>query len=212
MLQHASHKDRTGVANLAAEGTGEVLYVIRISSKTQSERLQPILDTWASALPPESLLVVGDVGSEIPKVYGATECPDNHEQGLSCKTGHALALAAGMLGSRQWVFVLDDDHYVNTTNLEGVLATKNASKLQAFGIPGCGPKLCDDHEGGFCGGGGYAVSRAALKALVDKPEPEDFSGEFIQAAEEVFSGKKHMYSDVTCSCLMKRRGIIMDKL
>lgn len=190
---------------------GDILYIVRTWHKNYETRLPSILETWASKLDSSSLLIVGDQDRQNPTVHAATGCKTDHHIGLTCKTGHSLALAAEQIGNRPWAFVIDDDVYVNTSNLESLLKSRDASKLVALGIPGCGTPHCDDHQGGFCGGGGYALSRAALKALVDKPSATDFHNELLDMTK-VFYPNETPWDDITTTCLMKRRGITVEKI
>lgn len=188
-----------------------ILYVIRTWHKNYDTRVPSIMKTWASTLDRSSLLLVGDVDLQNPIVHAATGCSSDHHVGLTCKTGHSLALAADMIGNHPWAFLIDDDVYVNTSHLENVLKKEDPSKLVAFGIPGCGTPHCDDHEGGFCGGGGYALSRAALKALVDKPTAREFHNELLDMTKVFYPGETP-WDDITTTCLMKRRGIEIKKM
>lgn len=190
---------------------GNILYVVRTWHKNYNTRLPSILQTWAAPLDRSSLLLVGDQELQSPTVHAATGCGSDHHLGLTCKTGHSLALAAEMIGQKPWAFVIDDDVYVNTSHLESLLQKHDSSKLVALGIPGCGTPHCDDHEGGFCGGGGYALSQAALKALIDRPKPEDFHNE-LQDMTKVFYPGETPWDDITTTCLMKRRGISIEKI
>lgn len=192
---------------------GNIFYVVRTYHKNYDTRLQSILKTWAAPLDSSSLLIVGDVGLQRPKVHVATGCSDDHWVGLNCKTGHSLALAADMIGSHPWVFLIDDDVYVNTAHLERTLSQQDPSKLVALGIPGCGSPKCDDHEGGFCGGGGYALSQAALRALVGKPTAKNFPGEFLDTMKAVYPDAKEVpYDDIVATCMMKHRGINIESM
>merc|ERR1712032_1295162 len=146
-----------------------------------------------------------------PDVHPATGCPDGHNRGLSCKIAFAWSLAASRMGSHDWMFVVDDDAYVNTTNLESMLLERgNASKLEAHGVVGCGLEWCN---GGFCGGGGYAVSQAALKTIINKSEPMDFRAEFLRVYDQTFGeGSDLAWDDICASCLMKQRGFSLKTL
>lgn len=190
---------------------GNILYVIRTWHKNYDTKLPSILETWASTVDGSSLLIVGDQDLQNSTVHAATGCLNDHNVGLTCKTGHSLALAAEMIGTYSWAFVIDDDVYVNTSNLEGELKKHDASKLVALGRPGCGAPHCDDHQGGLCGGGGYALSRAALKALVDKPTAKDFQNELLDMTKVFYPGETP-WDDVTTACLVKRRGITIENL
>jgi len=211
-LNHSFNDGMPRVASRTHKAQGDILYVVRTWHKNYDTRLPSIIDTWGSALDSSSLLIVGDKDLHNPTVYAATGCSSDHQVGLTCKTGHSLALAAEKIGSRSWAFVIDDDVYVNTSNLEGLLKQHDASRLVALGIPGCGAPHCDDHQGGFCGGGGYALSSAALKALVDKKSPMDFHNELRDMTKVFYPGGETPWDDITTTCLMKRRGITVEHI
>lgn len=191
-----------------------ILYVIRTWHANYDTLLPSILATWASPLESSSLLIVGDVDQSVnsTSVVAATGCPNDHQVGLTCKTAHSLALAADKIGSHSWVFVVDDDVYVDTSNLENELSKHDPSKLIALGIPGCGTPHCNDNGGGFCGGGGYAVSRAALSELVDKPTAVDFHDEMLEFMHEEYLAPETPWDDITTTCLMKQRGIAIESI
>lgn len=206
----SDHSDEGYEPVAVAEDQSNILYVVRTCDATVQARLPAIMETWAGPVK-ESLLIVGDSKSDSPKVHSVPGCGKDHWFGLTCKTGQALALAASMIGSHEWVFVTDDDVYVNTTHLETVLRRYDFSESQALGISGCADGKCKDGKGGFCGGGGYALSQAALRALVDKPDRQEFSKELLAKASEVFP-KQAPYDDIVVTCLMKQHGVKISQL
>lgn len=209
-----SHMLNVAKRSNSSKVKSNVLYVVRTWHKNYETRVPSVLKTWAAPLEDSSLLIVGDralSSQKGPTIYAATGCSSDHHVGLTCKTGHSLALAAEKIGKHPWVFLIDDDVYVNTSHLEMVLKQHDPSKLVALGIPGCGTPHCDDHEGGFCGGGGYALSQAALKALVDKPNPDEFHDELLDMTKVFYPGETP-WDDITTTCLMKRRGIAIERM
>ena len=116
----------------------------------------------------DSLLIVGDKASENPPVLPAKGCGNDHSAQLTCKTGVALQRAYEQLGNFSWIFVVDDDLYLHVANVHQVLSHFDPSKSIAVGIVGCGPHLCP--RGGFCGGGGYALSRPAVEKIMAQGE------------------------------------------
>jgi len=192
------------------EARNRIFYVIRTSEQIRQSRIPSILGTWAGPVK-DSLLMVSERSVDKPKIYAAKECASDHWEGLICKTGHAFALAAKMMDHHDWVMFLDDDVYVNTSNLEKELQKHNASQLVALGIPGCGTPHCQDKGGGFCGGGGYAISKLALQAFVDKLEPSQFAAEMLHFRQTVWP-EASPADDVISTCLMKERGIKVEQL
>lgn len=139
--------------------------------KNYGTKIAGVLSTWGedvrnSAL--DSLLLVGDKASKDPPILPAKGCGNDHNDQLVCKAGVALQLAYQRLGNFSWVFLVDDDFYLNVANAHRALASFNASQAIAVGIVGCGGHLCP--QGGFCGGGGFAISRPAMEKIMEKGE------------------------------------------
>ena len=149
-------------------------YVLRSHSKNYGTKVVATLDTWAKDVNnsgTDSLLMVGDKASENPPILPAKGCGNDHWQQLTCKTGVALQLAHEQLGlgNFSWIFVIDDDVYLHVANVHRVLSNFDPSKIIAVGIVGCGGHLLPG--GGFCGGGGYALSRPAMEKIMAQGEP-----------------------------------------
>ena len=146
-----------------------VLFIVRSGHQNYGFRVTSILRTWGQDIassPSDGLMVVGDTTVHHPHIFGVPECGNDHSRALCCKTGHALQLAHRWLDDFAWFFVVDDDTYVNIGNLHQSLSTFSALEPQALGVLGCGPGFCEDGQGGFCGGGGYALSKAALGVIM----------------------------------------------
>jgi len=210
--QRALQVPRTSSVAPVQKSQSQIFYVVRTCEAVRHERIPSILDTWAGPVK-ESLLMVSEKGLEEPKIYAADGCSSDHLKGLACKTGYALALAAKMIGDHSWVMLLDDDVYVNTSNLEKELQKHDAdaSQLVALGIPGCGSPHCNDQKGGFCGGGGYAISKPALKAFVGGVDPIEFGAEMLECRKRVWP-EDNPFDDIVSTCLMKERGVEVKEL
>jgi len=194
--------------------SNDVLYLIRSWHKNYGTRVRSILDTWAADLDKSSLLFVGDTEAEDPtRVEAATGCATDHWAGLCCKTAVSLSLALQHMGSRKWLMVLDDDVYANPAKIEHALLKHNASSKLAMGIVGCGAgTLCKDKTGGFCGGGGYAISRPALEALVGGgagPQAAAFQRRYMDFTSSPFGQN---IDDVSTTCLLKQEGVKIEGL
>jgi len=200
--QRALQVPRTSSVAPVQKSQSQIFYVVRTCEAVRHERIPSILDTWAGPVK-ESLLMVSEKGLEEPKIYAADGCSSDHWKGLVCKTGYGFALAAKLIGNHSWVMLLDDDVYVNTSNLERELRKHDASQLVALGVPGCGTPHCIDKMGGFCGGGGYAISKPALKAFVDKLDPKQVGAKML----ELRSIEHEQFDDIVATCLMKKRGV-----
>ena len=141
----ASSKTGKRLPSATAGSDGlRVLYVMRSWHANYGTRLEGVLSTWGKDVLEsrlDRLIIVGDQESESPPVVAATMCGNDHSRELCCKTGFALQLAYN-LSEFHWVFVVDDDLYLNNTNAKHALAGYNASQPVALGIPGCGPQFC----------------------------------------------------------------------
>lgn len=192
----------------------DVFYLIRSWHKNYGTRVKTILDTWAAALDDSSLLFVGDTEARNPtRVEAAAGCATDHWAGLCCKTAVSLSLALQRMGSRKWLMVLDDDVYANPALIEHALSKHNSSSKLALGIVGCGAgSLCKDKTGGFCGGGGYAISRPALEALVGGVEEHQaavFRKRYMDFTSSPFGQN---IDDVSTTCLLKEDGVKIEGL
>jgi len=146
--------------------------------------------------------MVGDKASENPPVLPAKGCGNDHSAQLTCKTGVALQRAHEQLGNFSWIFVVDDDLYLHVANVHRVLSDFDPSKSIALGIVGCGPHLCPG--GGFCGGGGYALSRPAVEKIMAQGELA-FQKDLMEHLAKEKSGQA--WDDISVSCLLRRHGI-----
>ncbi|CAE7566208.1 unnamed protein product [Symbiodinium sp. CCMP2456] len=166
----SSWKQKGNLTMQSRERLGHgVLFVVRSSSQNYGFRVTSIFRTWGQDIassPSDGLMVVGDMAVQHPRIFAVPECGNDHSRALCCKTGYALQLAYRWLDDFAWFFVLDDDTYVNIENLRQSLSTFSALEPQALGVLGCGPGFCEDGQGGFCGGGGYALSKAALGVIM----------------------------------------------
>ena len=55
------------------------------------------------------------------------------------------------------------------------------------GIPGCGTHLCNS-KGGFCGGGGYVLSRGAMKHIMSPDVEVQQKEKFTNPKGEILQG------------------------
>jgi len=182
---------------------GSVLYVIKTYSGAYKTKLRAVMDTWGSQVPKSSLIIVGDLPfAEFP-VQVAMECGSDAMLGLACRVAHALELAARTPGNWSWVFIVDDDHYVKTDNLERTLARFDGQTPVGVGCYGCGQgapfHYCND-AGGFCGGCGYAFSRKAIMQAVAGRE-EEFRRLHLNVSESKLSETRE---DMATTCTMRK--------
>ena len=192
-----------------ARPTSGILYVLRSGHQNYKTRLPVVMETWGQEVNStlaDGLIMVGDSAwpSHKPPIIPAKICGNDHSRELCCKTGYALMMAAEHLEEFSWFFVVDDDMYVHLENAERVLSKYNPHELIALGIPGCGPGFCRDRKGGFCGGGGYAISRASLRKLMTG-SAEGFHKDLMKNLAQEKSGQA--WDDISVSCSLKRNGI-----
>lgn len=133
----------------------------------------------------DCLIFVGDCTSTNPPVSATPECGNDHDDQLVCKAGAALRLAQQQMHKGfSWVFLLDDDMYVNVANAHKAFSGFNASAPIALGIVGCGPHFCAG--GGICGGPGIGISRAAMGNVMEQGESE-FQKDAVGSALDVLT-------------------------
>ncbi|CAE7948432.1 ANKRD50, partial [Symbiodinium sp. KB8] len=189
-----------------------VLFVVRSCSQNYGFRVTSILRTWGQDIarsPSDGLMVVGDTAVQQPRIFGVPECGNDRSRALCCKTGYALQLAYRWLDDFAWFFVLDDDTYVNIGNLRQSLSTFSALEPQALGVLGCGPGFCEDGQGGFCGGGGYALSKAALGVIMVN-STSTFQLDLMSHLATEKDGIA--YDDISVACLLKRHRVRLRSL
>jgi len=176
------------------------------------EQMSAIADTWAQDVGQQRLLVVGVEGSIPGVVYKqAPMCKEGHVEntGVSCKEATMITTAYAL--GADWVIVLGSDNYAFPQHFEERLANEDASKSQILGIWGCGGgHFCGDHLGGLCGGGGYAISRGAMDAMVGKEEGA--AEKFIEESMRTARDESGFWCDQVTACIARRRGVEMVQL
>mmetsp|Transcript_55694 Transcript_55694/g.107460 ORF Transcript_55694/g.107460 Transcript_55694/m.107460 type:complete len:359 (+) Transcript_55694:38-1114(+) len=184
---------------------GSVLYVIKTYAGAYENKLRAVMETWGAQVPRSSLLIVGDEEHKEFPIHVANECGSDPNLGLACRVAHGVELAANTPGNWSWVFVVDDDHYVKTDNLERFLATLDSNVPTGVGCYGCGAgggfNYCRG-KGGFCGGCGYGFSRAAVMKAVKGHEAE-FRAQHLSVAESKELSEAR--EDMAISCTMTDR-------
>jgi len=162
------------VSEVSASWTGNVVYAIFTSAIPKyHDALLAQLDTWA-ARPAAQGRYVAVGGKNYPADWQGSnvlrsECPDDMGS-ISCK--EAALITEGAARGADWMYVIGEDNYVHTDHVEEFLSNKDPDDAVAYGTVGCGKGVfCRDSElfntfGGFCGGGGYIISRAALQLLL----------------------------------------------
>ncbi|KAL7531112.1 hypothetical protein ACHAWF_003635, partial [Thalassiosira exigua] len=193
----------------------KILYVVRSFEGRYESRLSLQARSWMQNLQPENESVMvasqsapgegkarlGTMFSTLPSGVKSTfltpECELNdHGMGLCCQEAHALVAAARKKEFHpfDWAFVIDDDVFVSTSILREVVANYDHSSPVSIGTLGC----VSDQVPGFCGGGGYLISRPALEQLVELP---NFMSRYMALC------KKTMFCDIVTASLLNTANV-----
>jgi len=192
------------VSEVSERWGSNVVYAIFTSAIPKyREKLETQLETWAARPAAEGRYVaVG--GKNYPDAWRSgsilrSDCGDDMSS-ISCK--EATLLAEGAARGADWLVVVGEDNYVHTRHVEAALQGRDPDTATAYGYLGCGRgKYCRDNAhfdmyGGFCGGAGYIISRAALQRLVASGAP---------ALHAVYDRTADP-NDMTTSCELARHG------
>jgi len=170
--------------------------------------LETHFDTWAGQAVSEGryFATVGEgpiiLQQKHQSALKETSCDDGY-QGLACK--EFVNLEEGLKRKADWLVIIEEDKYVNTSAVEKGLAelTEKYKTLPiAMGVTGCAlwecPELPDKAErGSICGGGGFILNRAAL-LLLFKDGSESLRTEYLKKAGSP--------NDVITACALQKRG------
>jgi len=195
------------VSNVSSRWADKVVYGVLTNSLAEyHEKLKAQLETWAARPASEGRFVaVG--GKNLPEMWQVDDvvlksyCGDGKDQ-ISCKEGAVVEETAAR--GPAWAVILGEDNYADTRSIEAFLASKNPEEPVAYGSVGCGVGLfCEDvpefhTQGGFCGGAGYFLSRAALRALSD--------------TRAFYHDKQSWPGDMTTSCLLYKHGVRLENI
>eukprot|EP00928_Gymnodinium_smaydae_P047126 TRINITY_DN31433_c0_g1_i1.p1 TRINITY_DN31433_c0_g1~~TRINITY_DN31433_c0_g1_i1.p1 ORF type:complete len:353 (+),score=25.97 TRINITY_DN31433_c0_g1_i1:90-1148(+) len=197
------------------QSTAKVIFGLFTSPKPYySKQLDAVLSTWAEDVAsPHELLIVGVNRSRAQSnihYFLAPECIDGSPgPGISCK--EATLLSTAYLRGADWVVIGGTDNYVFVDQFVKRLSKENASVPQIFGIFGCGNNppgkcCCKDHLTGLCGGGGYAISNAALRNMIGD-QAQAAAGSYVKEAMRVSDTESMGWSDQVTSCIARRHGV-----
>lgn len=183
----------------------DVLFVVYTDSMFFATRVLYILSTWGSELAPQSLLMVGDKeGSLLGYNVMQSNCPKHRHSGACCKVGVSLyrAYEKVIKNRLSWAYFTDDDAYVVVKHIVAGLRSKKKHAKTMLGIFGCAVRnVC----AGLCGGGGFAMSREALEAMVGHPKPMAFQA-FIDEFDS-YCVRCDMWGDQAVSAMAQQRRI-----
>lgn len=206
-------------ASTVSSGTDEVLFSVFTDSKFYDTRLDGILSTWGKEIAPNLFMAISDKKREVPagakdtNLPGTrveeTKCPPHsHWEGACCKWAEGVILAQERMQNNpklKWAFFSDDDVYLRPAAIASALQAQEASadKPLALGIFGCNtPGGCS----GLCGGGGFAMNRAALQRLAANDPVSFINAEMNQCR------KCDQWADQAISMVWKDRGVEMHQL
>ena len=176
-----------------------VIFVIRSYPKNFGSKLSEQANTWLKELKPEEFIVSAsndknsDNESQLPpsipkESVVRMDCPSGHALGPACTEASALIHLwnNSISNNFNWAFIIDDDVLVFPEGIKAFL-NENANYNEAYGTPGCG----SHNIGGFCGGGGYAISKQAIGLIIEKSgSSKNFLNSYMDKAKEL------EYSDI----------------
>ena len=179
----------------------KLLILLRTGSSDSTSRLQSIKNTWASRLADGQLRIM-EGNERCLRKYG-----DNHWEGLTCleAANHIEEIMNSTLTNFTWLLIVDDDTYVVVDRFASLLDRLDPHQPAAYGAPGCGN--CGQNRTGFCGGGGYFISRTNLlrmAGLRDRPVLPSVAHAFI---EHFMQEPDSVWCDVRFSCVAQDMGL-----
>lgn len=182
----------------------KLLILLRTGSSNSTSRVQSIKQTWANRLANGQLRIMN--GNErCHRKYG-----DNHWAGLTClEAANHIEIMNNTLTNFTWLLIVDDDTYVVIDRLNNLLDTLDPHQPAAFGVPGCGN--CGKNRRGFCGGGGYFISRKNLlrmAGLINRPVLPSVAYAFI---EHFMQEPDRVWCDVRFGCVAQDMGLRLIK-
>lgn len=215
-----AHTRPVSLAKAVSNGTDDdTLFTVFTDSIFYDTRLSGILSTWAKEISPNHFVAISDKKRQTPpgkqnaNLPGTqveeTKCPPHsHWEGACCKWAEGVIFAQEKMEQNpnlKWAFFSDDDVYLRPSAIASALRTQKVApeKPLALGIFGCTtPGGCS----GLCGGGGFAVNRAALQRLAGK-DPVSFLNE-----EMSMCMKCDRWADQAISMVWLDKGVEMRQL
>jgi len=217
----AAERQQAASRSEFSNSTADVLFSVWTDSNFYDSRLTGILKTWGKEIAPEQFVAISDkkrspsdckANSNLPgcRVH-ETQCPPHsHWEGACCKWAEGIINAQEQMAHNphlKWAFFSDDDVYLRPKAVADALRAHDLQvdpkKPQALGIFGCTtPGGC----GGLCGGGGFAINRAAADRMASK-DPVALLNE-----EMSWCSKCDRWADQAVSMIWKDRGIEMQQL
>jgi len=134
---------------------------------------------------------------------------DNHQKGLTCLEA-ANELQLMNRTDFDWLMVVDDDVYVFVDRVRDTLKNIEASDAKVYGVTGCG--TCAGEKHGFCGGGGYILSRTSLLKMAGStaaPVPQEAGTAFL---EHMMTDPDSIWADVRFGCVAMEKGLELESM
>lgn len=172
--------------------------LMRTGGPQSAQRLESIRKTWARDLEDGALILLQ------PDAGCKAQFGDNHWQGLTCLEAKNHVQLMNRTDF-EWLLVVDDDTYVFPDRLRETLRQMDASKEEVYGAPFCGD--CGQGRKGFCGGGGYVLSRQSLLKLASSttaPVSRESGEAFVQ---HMMSPPNSEWCDVRFACVVQDKGL-----
>jgi len=218
-LGEQTHARTASAAVSNTNSTDEVLFTVFTDSLFYDTRLAGILSTWGRQTSPGSFVAISDkkrqvLAGELDKHLPGTQVeetkcpPHDHWEGACCKNAEGVISAHEKMqrnSKLKWAFFSDDDVYLRPPAIASALREHGASPETplALGIFGCATAGgCS----GLCGGGGFAMNRAAVQLLAAK-DPVGFLNEEMNSCR-----KCDGWADQALSTLWRDKGIEMRQL
>jgi len=178
-----------------------LLVLMRNGGPSSPKRLQSVASTWGQDLEEGSLTLL-ESNDECETKFG-----DNHQEGLTCLEAKAHLKLMNRTDF-DWLLVVDDDTYVFAERLQDTLRNMDVDRKAVYGIPGCGSCGHVPEKRGFCGGGGYMLSRRNLRRMAHleaAPVAKDTEDEFLRS---FMAGPDHgHWCDVRFGCVAQEAGL-----
>jgi hypothetical protein len=189
-----------------------VLIVINTTTQNYSSRLKDIRNTWMKRIVEKDsleILFLGGPDNEGMEDVVPCKCKVGYWED-SCKKADAIAAAYEFLqkpyGKRyDWVLLEDDDVYLFPDNIQRMIMSLKSDPLKdkkAWGHYGCALGPCT----GYCGGGGYLLTRHALMEMEERVDKSQFQA--LRNETDLFDLQCGRCGDLVLTRIMKeRRGL-----
>lgn len=179
----------------------KLLILLRTGSSDSNSRLQSIKNTWASRLADGQLRIM-EGNDFCRQKYG-----DNHWEGLTClEAANHIEIMNSTLTNFTWLLIVDDDTYVVVDRFSSLLDRLDPHQPAVYGVPGCGN--CGQNRTGFCGGGGYFISRNNLLKMAGLTDQQPVMPSVAHAFIEHFMQEPdRVWCDVRFGCVAQDMGL-----